>query len=835
MTLKNCLQVWVLCITLGNLFFPSLTLSQELDDLKKLCLDATAANKAMAKQAGYDLDQICGEIATVEPSKKAITGSESDAEMVERNTVSSSHTVSEVLAPMAVSRDLEDHEINKIQLKPFGYDLFANSPTTYGPSASIPVSKDYLLGPGDTLDFLFYGKLNSSFSLEINREGFAEFPQLGPVGLAGLTFGEAREMLRTRVATQFIGTQVSVSMGSLRSMQIFVLGEAFRPGAYTVSSLSTITQALISSGGVSDIGSLRAIQLKRNGKLISVLDLYDLLLVGDTSSDLRLQEGDVIYIPIVGDLVSIEGQILRPAIYELKNSESIEELLDIAGGLGPKAFPQSTRLERIDSDGYITVLDLDLTNISNKEVILNPGDHLTIDSITDFKRDIVMLSGSVRHAGDFTWHSGMQLTDVIPSIEKLDREANPDTVLIVRERSNNVDIDVLLINLETAWKDFSASDNLELNARDRIVVLSKYGDRVRTLAPFVEKLKRQAELQDSARVVEVGGQVRFPGEYPLTEGMSLADLIDLSGGMNSEAYSGSAEIARIDISDGDDAKTIIMAVDLEKADNAMLSPLDKVEFRKIPNYAEIETILLRGEFTFPGSYAFEAGETLTSVIQRAGGFTDNAFIRGSVFQREALKKREQDEIDRLAYLMNENLVSDNLRNANSNLTINSDGSDLRKEAIGNLSELKPTGRLIISLEDIISFSGDDLILKDGDSLSVPTLAQEVMVLGEVYRPTSHIFSDNLSMDDYVLRSGGFTQDAARRSIYLVRASGEVVSQNGKWWRFKSIDASVAPGDTIVVPLDTNSAKISGLPLLAEVTEMIYQLAIGAAAVNSLTN
>ena len=260
--------------------------------------------------------------------------------MVARSTASSTEGgVATAVAPVAVSGVGE--AAAAIILKPFGYDLFANAPTTYAPAASIPVSGDYLLGPGDTLDILFYGKTNNTFSLEINREGFVDFPELGPVGLAGLTYGEAKEMLQARISAQIIGTQVSISMGSLRSMQIFVLGEAFKPGAYTVSSLSTITHALVSSGGVSDIGSLRNIQLKRQGKLIATLDLYDLLLAGDTSNDVRVQASDVIYIPTVGDLASIEGQVLRPAIYELKGGESTQDLIDLAGGLGPKAFAES--------------------------------------------------------------------------------------------------------------------------------------------------------------------------------------------------------------------------------------------------------------------------------------------------------------------------------------------------------------------------------------------------------------------------------------------------------------------------------------------------------------
>ena len=397
----------VLCISILGLSLSFSAYSQGLGDVKQLCDNATAANRAMARQAGYDLDQQCSEITTAVAPKLAI---EAPAPVV-RETVSSSEEISVAVAPVAVSGVGATAPASS--LKPFGYDLFANAPTTYAPAASIPVSGDYLLGPGDTLDILFYGKTNNAFSLDINREGFVDFPELGPVGLAGLTYAEAKEMLQSRISAQIIGTQVSISMGSLRSMQIFVLGEAFKPGAYTVSSLSTITHALVSSGGVSDIGSLRNIQLKRQGKLIATLDLYDLLLSGDTSKDVRVQAADVIYIPTVGDLVSIEGQVLRPAIYELKGGESIGDLVSLAGDLGPKAFSSSSRLQRINDDGFMTVMDLSLKQFKDRRIDLQAGDHLVIDSITDYKKNIVTLSGAVRHAGDFAWREGLSVSVVI--------------------------------------------------------------------------------------------------------------------------------------------------------------------------------------------------------------------------------------------------------------------------------------------------------------------------------------------------------------------------------------------------------------------------------------
>ena len=815
--------------TLALMLCTSMSYSQDLAQAKALCGNVTAANKAMAKQAGYDLDALCNEVSTSVSSKTVVSA----PAPVARGTVSSSEDISDAVAPIAVSGVGATAPASS--LKPFGYDLFANAPTTYAPAASIPVSGDYLLGPGDTLDILFYGKANNSFSLEINREGFVDFPELGPVGLAGLSYGEAKEMLQARISAQIIGTQVSISMGSLRSMQIFVLGEAFKPGAYTVSSLSTITHALVSSGGVSDIGSLRAIQLKRQGEVIATLDLYDLLLSGDTSKDVRVQAADVIYIPTVGDLVSIEGQVLRPAIYELKGSESTGDLINLAGGLGPKAFSSSARLERINDEGFMTVLDLDLSQLGDKAIALQGGDHLKIDAITDYKKDIVTVSGAVRHGGEFSWREGMNVSDVISDREKLNPDTDLDVALVVRELRNSADIEVLTFNLGSMLSNTSGRDNLTLESRDRVIVLADYQDRASVIAPFIGNLKRQASVDGLPRLVTSGGTVRFPGEYPLTEGMTVRDLIALSGGLIESAYSQSAEISRLDLSNPNRATSSILISDLTTSSSTGLEPLDYVEFRTIPEFRETETITLEGEFVFPGTYVFEKGEELSSVIQRAGGFTDEAFVDGSVFLRESLREREQLEIDRLLDLLNDEIAANQLRDSNSEIAIDEQKIAAQKGAIASLANSVATGRLVVPLADIVAYRAQDVVLKSGDRLMVPKISQEVTILGEVRRPTSYLFDPNFSQSDYIEQSGGFKDRADKNDVYIVKAGGEVIMPKRGIFKFRSAKNAISPGDTIVVPLDTDDTRIRGIPLLAEVSTIVYQLSLGAAAIKSFSN
>lgn len=829
MTPLNISKRWLLSIAVTASLFSGSAFSQGLSDIKELCGDLTPANKAMAVQAGYDVDQLCSEIPTMAAAKAAVPA----APKVARETVSSTQTLAVAVAPVAVAGVGEAAPASS--LKPFGYDLFANAPTTFAPAASIPVSSDYLLGPGDTLDILFYGKTNTAFSLEINREGFVDFPQLGPVGLAGLTYGEAKDMLQARIAAQIIGTQVSISMGSLRSMQVFVLGEAFKPGAYTVSSLSTITHALVSSGGVSDIGSLRNIQLKRQGKLVATLDLYDLLLAGDTSNDVRVQAADVIYIPTVGDLASIEGQVLRPAIYELKGTESIQDLVELAGGMGPKAFAQSARLQRINFDGFMTTLDVDLTQSEDKSASLRGGDHLTVDAITNYKKDVVSLQGAVRHEGDFAWRDGMRVSDIVATRDKLNPDADLGAVMLVREIPNSADIEMLIFSFERVLADFSSEDNQRLMSRDKIIVLSAYGDRATQISPYITQLKRQATLGTSAKIVASGGTVRFPGEYPLVEGMSIDDLIRLSGGLVESAYSQSAEIARIDLSNPNRAVSSIVVSSLTGSSTMALQPSDYVEFRTIPNFRETQTISLEGEFVFPGTYAFDKGENLSSVIQRAGGFTDEAFVGGSIFLREALKIREQQELDRLSKVLNDDLNADRLRDANSNIAVDDAQLTLQRNAIEALASAEAQGRLVIPLMKIVNFSVDDVALKTNDRLLIPKFSQEVTVIGEVQRPTSYLFDASFSQADYLIQSGGIKPSADKRGIYVVKAGGQVVMPSRGFFKFRSASADIGPGDTIIVPLDTDDTRIRGIPLLAEVSTIIYQLALGAAAVNSFSS
>jgi len=537
----------------------------------------------------------------------------------------------------------------------------------------------------------------------------------------------------------------------------------------------------------------------------------------------------------VGDLASIGGQVLRPAIYELKGTESIGDLIDLAGGLGPKAFSSSARLERINDEGFMTVLDLDMGQPGDKAIALQGGDHLKIDAITDYKKDIVTISGAVRHGGEFSWRQGMKVSDVISNREKLNPDTDLDVALVVRELKNSADIEVLTFNLGNMLSNTSGRDNLTLESRDKVVVLADYQDRASAMAPFIDNLKRQASIDGLPRVVSSNGTVRFPGEYPLSQGMTVRDLIALSGGLVESAYSQSAEVSRIDLSNPNRAVSSILISDLTTSASTGLEPLDYVEFRTIPEFRETESITLEGEFVFPGTYVFEKGEMLSSVIQRAGGFTDEAFVDGSVFLRESLREREQKEIDRLLDLLNDEIAVDQLRDSNSEIAVDEQRVAAQKGAIASLANSVATGRLVVPLADIVAYRAQDVVLKSGDRLIVPKLSQEVTILGEVRRPTSYLFDPSFSQSDYIEQSGGFKDRADKNDVYIVKAGGEIIMPKRGLFKFRSANNTISPGDTIVVPLDTDDTRIRGIPLLAEVSTIVYQLSLGAAAIKSFSN
>ena len=723
-------------------------------------------------------------------------------------------------------------------LERFGYKLFAGLPTSFAPATDIPVPADYVIGPGDTVRLQLFGAENALYTLVVNRDGVLQLPEAGPVVVAGMQFEQMRDELSRRLREQILGVEVSITLGELRSIRVFVLGDAQTPGSYTISGLSTITHALYLSGGVTEQGSLRNVQLKRNGRTVRSLDLYRLLLQGDTRDDLRLKPGDAVFVPPVGETVAISGEVVRPAIYELRGENTVGEVIELAGGLLPSAFPRQVSLQRIDSDAGRLVFDVDVSTRSGLTTAVRDGDILSVLPVLEVMDGAVELSGHVNRPGAREYRPGMRILDVLPDSEALRPQADLHYVLIAREQGPERRLGLISADLAAAWAGDAAA-NVPLAERDEIIAFGIDPGRAERIEPLLERLRLQSRSGDPSPEVRVGGRIVAAGDYPLEPGMRVSGLLRAGGGLQEAAYTLQAELARYDIVGGEALQTDLLSIDLagvlagEAGADLPLQSYDHLIIKEIPQWQDQESVELVGEVRFPGTYLLQRGETLTSVLERAGGLTDLAFAAGSVFVREELKRREQEQIENLASRLEADIVTFSLR------SLQTDTDALQTLSIGQslleqLRQTRATGRLVIDVDDVVAHPGDpvyDIVMRDGDRLYIPEQTQEVTVLGEVQYATSHIFEPGLSRDDYISRSGGLTQKADRKRIYVVRANGAVLSGEGsRWFKRKNVE-EIRTGDTIVVPLDAD--RIGSLALWTSISQIVYQLALAAASANAI--
>jgi protein involved in polysaccharide export with SLBB domain len=730
---------------------------------------------------------------------------------------------------------LEPTGVEALEL--FGSRLFTEVPTSFAPATDIPVPADYVVGPGDTVRVQLFGNDNQELELIVSRDGTINFPGIGPITVAGLTFDDMRAEIDKRVAEQLIGVQASVTLGMLRSVRVFVMGDAVRPGSYDVSSLSTMTNALFASGGILPNGSLRNVTLMRGGQAVGRLDLYRMLLHGDSSGDQRIQPGDVIFVPPIGRTVSVEGEVARPAIYELAGETTVGEVVQLAGGLLPTAVKRSAYLERI-AGGHRTVVEVDLTTPAGLATKVANGDRLRVRALADETIEGVHLTGHVRDPRAFAWRPGLRLTDVIRTADMLLSGADLNYVLVRRERPLDRRVEAVSADLAAALAAPGSEDDILLQDRDRIIVFDMKSDRGPVLAPLLTELAAQARDGRAVPEVDIAGRVNNAGRYPLEPGMRVSDLLR-AGGLNEAAYTLEAELTRYTIVDGESRETELIEIDLQRVlagDETADLPLQAHDFltiKELPQWREQESVTVSGEVRFPGVYPIHRNETLSSVLERAGGLTDVAFPEGSVFVREDLKKREEEQIERLATRLESDLVAFSIQSAQQDVDA-AQVLSLGQAMLQQLRDAEPTGRLVVDLARIMRGGPDneyDVVLKNGDQLFVPKRTQEITVVGEVQNPTSHLYQPGLTRDDYIARSGGTTEQADPKRIYVVRANGEVLTAERSVWFRRSTADRMRPGDTIVVPLDAD--RVAPLARWASVSQIIYQLALAAASANAV--
>lgn len=806
-------------ITSFLIFFSSFALAQtptpaQIEQFKRL---PPAQQQALARSMGINLDDIQGLISGQTSSEAGLPQENVSGP---RRPSANSETDPFLLEE---AEDAEESEEDKSELQAFGYDLFELGADAFVPANDIPIPADYVMGPGDTLVIQLYGKESSSHSLTLSREGEIQFPEIGPVSLAGLSFQQAQNKIAEVVSEQMIGIKSSVTMGKLRTIRVFVLGDVNVPGSYVVGSLSTMTNALFASGGVSEIGSLRNIQLKRSGELVTTLDVYDLLLNGDTSGDARLLPGDVIFVPPVGPTAGAAGGVKRPALYELKGSTNVAQLISLAGGLSPKAYPEASKIERLTAEGERTFVSLDL-GTSSRQSSIRDGDVLHIGTSLNLMEGTVIVEGHLKRPDERAWSPGLRFSDLISSPNKFLPLPDLDIGIIEREDKETRQSHVISFSPRLAFGAPGSDADPILQPRDKLSLFGYEENRAEILAELVGKLELQASIHQRHKVVRIDGSVRFPGEYPYTEEMDVRTLVSLAGGFTESALGREAEITRYELSD--DRERIVLHIDVDlQGDNPKLLEGDTLRIQQIPLWQKKETITLSGEFVHPGTYAILPGETLVDVIERAGGLTAQAFPEGAIFSRAELRLLEEERLEELKQEVEADLATSQLEESAAKASIDEEEA---AKILENIDSTTALGRMVIDLPDILRDPDEyDFQLEEGDVLDVPRYKPSVTIVGEVQYPTSHFYDKRLSVKDYLERSGGLKHKADKKRIYVVRANGMVFQPKGNGW-FGGRNAKLNPGDTIIVPLDTN--KVDKLQLWTSITQIMYNTGVGIAAI-----
>lgn len=573
-----------------------------------------------------------------------------------------------------------EEEIEPIDesLERFGSNIFDASISTFAPVDNIPVPKGYLLGVGDSLSISLYGNDNIDAQLIVDREGAINFPILGPIVIAGMRWGEALELIEQRVDDQLIGTSVVVSLGRLRSINVFIAGEVNSPGNYAVSALTTITQAIYVAGGITDDGSYRRIQVRRDGQTVAVFDLYDLLLSGSLSGDERLQSGDVLFVPVTGPQVEVRGEVYRSASFEIGKNETVADLLFMAGGLTNIALTTQALYEKRLPDNILpTLLNLDLKDPSVLSMALSDGDKLTVKGLPDRAANPVTLSGAFERPGIVAWSEGVRLSDFMGHPDRdLSEDVDYDIGLISRRINSKLDVKVTVFNPGKAIDESKSQADLLLEANDEVFVFDRSGDRTKILEPIVAKLESQASQKNWPQIIDLVGSMGGAGRYPLpSSNFHFSDLLTLAGGESFVNLNIDLDIGIIARREG--SLTNIVTIPFSPKDSLnkphgegdpKLQRLDKIIvfntdsdpllpnrqellgplLQEMEKYAAVDKgpqmVSIQGRVREPGQYPLLAEGNLRSLIELAGGFDEGAYIESAEIQRRQVISGQRLEV-----------------------------------------------------------------------------------------------------------------------------------------------------------------------------------------------
>jgi protein involved in polysaccharide export with SLBB domain len=660
----------------------------------------------------------------------------------------------------------------------------------------LPVGPDYVLGTGDNIVVNLWGGHNDRLSLTIDRQGQIALPEAGTITVDGLTIAQAQSAIQKALSTQFQGEHVEISLGRLRTVRVYVVGDVQRPGAYDVSSLSTPLSALYAAGGPTSRGSLRILRQYRGKQLVREVDLYDFLLKGVRSDTERLLPGDTIMVPPVGPQVTVEGMVHRPAIYELNREKTLNQVLDLAGGVLGTASLKQINVARIVAHQRRTMLSLQLPD-DPAEVAqelaafeVQGGDDVVISQILPYNQSAVYLEGHVYRPGSYPYKDGMTITDLLHSYQDVLPEP-ADHAELVRLLPPDFKPETISFNLHDA---LIGNDSFLLEPFDLIRIFGRY------------------EI-DPPRV-SIEGEVLRPGGYPMSQGMTVAGLVRMAGGFNRSAYRDEADLSSYVVQNGQKVLVnhsnvaVEKALDGDKSADVVLKPGDVVSIRRLAGWQDIgASVTINGEVEHAGSYGIEQGERLSSVLKRAGGFRESAYPAAAVLERvqvrELGEQARQQMIQRI-----ETTPVDFRPGAMSEQAQSSMQQSLQQQRLQVLTALRShpaSGRLVINISPDIGKwenTSADIEMRAGDTLAIPKRPNFVMVSGQVYNPTAISYVPGRDLDWYLRKAGGATPYGNKKYIYVLRADGSVVvprEAESIWMGRNFMSLRMQPGDTIFVP------------------------------------
>jgi protein involved in polysaccharide export with SLBB domain len=754
-----------------------------------------------------------------------------------------------------------------VSLPIYGANLFRNVPSTFAPLDMAPVPADYVIGPGDELRIRVWGQISITDNVRVDRSGDVFLPQVGPVHIAGLAFSQLDVHLRSAIGRVYHNFDLTADMGQIRAIQVYVSGQARRPGVYTVSSLSTLVDALFASGGPSVQGSMRHIQLRRANAVITDFDLYNLLIDGDKSKDVKLESGDVLFIPPVGAQAAVTGSIKHPAIYELIAGESLAGLVANAGGVSTIASGARISIERIDDHRDRHAMEV-ADDASGLATAMADGDLVRVYSILPMYQKTVMLRGNTANPGRFAWHPGMHVSDLIPDKDSLITRnywwrrtrlglPAPDEVegpfLQPRMQGNQGQNPGQNQN-QNSNQSQSQYANPNLGQYDNSNQ-GEYGYQNQSQGQYATQNQDQNQNQIQNQNQDLTAQQRAGGStLAAAETASAAARVSAPGQrtvIRELAPEIDWDYAVIERLDKETLKSVVIPFDLGKlvldhdaSQDLELQPGDVVSIFsqadfKVPIAHQTTEIRLDGEFAHAGVYTAQPGETLRHLVERAGGLTPNAYLYGSEFTRESTRAVQQARIDEYVRSLGIQIQRGTLAMAASAVNSPQDlasgvaAQSGEQNLLASLQQIRATGRIVLEFapEGQTLSNIPDLTLENGDIFTVPPVPASVNVVGSVYDQNSFLYVRGARVETYLRNAGGADRDGDRKHEFVIRANGDVVSYNtdkGAWGsNFNNLRMN--PGDTLVVP--EKIVRPSALRGILDWSQLFSQLALGAAALN----